>query len=130
MFITDDMLENLVLESNKYATEKTGSCPNFTKAELLTYIWMYYLMGIVRVPKIDDYWSNNLRYEQIASKMSRNRFRLIHGSLHFVDNNIASDEDQLDRVWKLRPWITKLNLNFSVISCDEFQSVDKIMVPF
>ena len=130
MFITDDMLENLVLESNKYATEKTGSCPNFTKAELLTYIGIYYLMGIVRVPKIDDYWSNNLRYEQIASKMSRNRFRLIHRSLHFVDNNIASDEDKLDRVWKLRPWITKLNLNFSVISCEEFQSVDEIMVPF
>ena len=27
MFLTDDMIENLVLESNKYATEKTGSCP-------------------------------------------------------------------------------------------------------
>ena len=71
------------------------------KAELLTHIGMYYLMGIVRVPKIDDYWSNNLRYEQIACKMSRNRFRLIHRSLHLVDNNIASDEDKLDQVWKL-----------------------------
>ena len=34
MFLTDDMIENLVLQSNKYATEKTGLCPNFTKAEL------------------------------------------------------------------------------------------------
>ena len=109
---------------------KQAHVPNFTKAELLTYIGMYYLMGIVRVPKIDDYWSNNLRYEQIASKMSCNRFCLIHRSLHFVDNNIASDEDKFDRVWKLLLWITKLNLNFSVISCEEFQSVDEIMVPF
>ena len=30
MFLTDDMLENLVVESNKYATEKIGSCSNFT----------------------------------------------------------------------------------------------------
>ena len=31
MFIMDEVLENLVLESNKYAAEKTGSYPNFTK---------------------------------------------------------------------------------------------------
>jgi hypothetical protein len=54
MFLTDDMIENLVVESNKYATEKTGSCPNFTKAELRIYFGIYYLMGIVRLSKIDD----------------------------------------------------------------------------
>ena len=55
MFLTNDMVENLVTESNKYATEKTGVCPNFTKEELQTYIGIYYMMGIVRLPKIDDY---------------------------------------------------------------------------
>lgn len=101
------MIENLVLHSYKYATEKTGSCPNITKAELQTYFGIYYLMEIVRLPKINDYWRNDLRYGQIANKMSRNRFRLIHRSLHFVDNNVTSDEDKLHRVWKLRPWIKK-----------------------
>lgn len=84
MFLTDDMIENLVVESNKYATEKTGSCPNFTKAELRIYFGIYYLMGIVRLPKIDDYWRSDLRYGQIAEKMSRNRFRLIHRTLLFL----------------------------------------------
>jgi hypothetical protein len=65
MFLTDDMIENLVEESNKYATEKTGLCPNFTKAEMTTYFGIYYLMGIVRLPKIDDYWRSDLRYSQI-----------------------------------------------------------------
>jgi hypothetical protein len=108
MFLTDDMIENLVLESNKYATEKTGSCPNST----------------------NDYWRSDLRYGQIADKMSRNRFRLIHRTLHFVDNNMTSDEDKLDHVWKLWPWIQKLQANFSIVSCDEFQSVDEIIVTF
>ncbi len=71
MFLTDDMIENLLLQSNKYATEKTGLCPNFTKAELQTYFGIYYLMGIVRLPKIDDYWRSDLWYGQIADKMSR-----------------------------------------------------------
>ena len=108
MFLTDNMIDNLVEESNKYATEKTGSCPNFTKAEMTTYFGIYYLMGIVRLPKIDDYWRSDLRYSQIADKMSRNRFKLIHRTLHFVDNNTTSDQTKLDRVWKLRPWIEQL----------------------
>ena len=86
-------------------------------------------MGIVRLPKINDYLRNDLRYAQIAEKMSRNRFRLIHRTLHFFDNT-TSDETKLDRVWKLRPWIEKLNKNCSVIICEEFQSVDEIMAPF
>jgi hypothetical protein len=104
MFLTDDMIENLVLESNKYATEKTGLCPNFTKAELRTYFGMYYMIGIVRLSKIDDYWGSDLRYGQIA--------------------------DKIDCVWKQQPWIQKLQGNFSIVSCDEFQSVDEIMVAF
>ena len=62
--------------------------------------------------------------------MSRNRFCLIHRTLELVDNNTTSDKTKLDRVWTLRPWIEKLNKNFSVISCEEFQSVYEIVVPF
>ncbi len=72
MFLTDDMIENLVLQSNKYATENTGLCLNFTKAELQTYFGMYYLMGIVRLLKIDDYRRSDLWYRQITYKMSHN----------------------------------------------------------
>ena len=61
--------------------------------------------------------------------MSRNRFPLIHRSLHFVDNNTISAEEMVDCVWKLRPCIEKPQANFYV-SCDECQSVDEIMVPF
>jgi hypothetical protein len=64
MFLTDDMIDNLVEESNKYATEKTGSCPNFTKTEMTTYVGIYYLMGIVRLPKIGNYWRSDLWYGQ------------------------------------------------------------------
>lgn len=54
MFLTDNMLQNVVFETNKYATEKTGTCPNFMKAELETYIGIYYMMGIIRFAK--DWW--------------------------------------------------------------------------
>jgi hypothetical protein len=103
MFLTDDMIENLVLESNKYATETTESCPNFTKTEL------YYLMGIVRLQNIDDYWRFDLRYAQIADRMSHNK---------------------LHSVWQLRPWIENLQTNSLTVSPDDYQLVDEIMVSF
>ncbi|CAB4001872.1 Hypothetical predicted protein [Paramuricea clavata] len=59
MFLTDYIIDNLVEESNKHATEKTGSCPNFTKTEMTAYVGIYYLMGIVRLPKIDNYWRSD-----------------------------------------------------------------------
>ena len=62
--------------------------------------------------------------------MLRNRFYLIHRNLHLVDNNLATDEEKSDRVWKLRPWINSLRSNFAAVSCDENQSVDEIMVAF
>jgi hypothetical protein len=92
MFLTDDMIGNLVEESNKYATKKTGSCPNFGKAEMTTYFGIYYWLGMIRLPQIYDYWGSDLRYSQIADKMSRNRFKLIHRTLHFVDNNATSNK--------------------------------------
>ena len=49
---------------------------------------------------------------------------------HFVDNNRVTDDDKLDRVWKLQPWIKQLRTNFSLVSCGEYQSIDEIMVAF
>ena len=60
MFLTDDMLENLVFESNKYGTEKNGNSPNNTNEELETFIGIYFLMGIIKMPNIEDYWSSSL----------------------------------------------------------------------
>ena len=124
------MIDNSVEESNKYATEKTGSCPNFTKAEMTAYFGIYYLMGIVRLPKIDDYWSD-LRYSQIADKMSRNRFKLIHRTLHFVDNNTTSDQIKLDRAWKLRPWngLSNCNRTFRLSAAMNFSPLMKSWCP-
>ena len=59
-------------------------------------------MGIIKMCNIEDYWNSSLHCAPIADKMSRNRFQTIHRILHFVDNNRVTDDDKLDRVWKLR----------------------------
>ena len=129
-FVTDDMISNIVTETNKYATEKNGKAWNFTAKEIEIYIGIYFLMGLVNMPKLDDYWKSELRYSNIADNMGRNRFQKLHSFLHFVDNNLISDTEKADRVWKLRPWLDALCGNFRKVSSPEFQCVDEIMVPF
>ena len=70
------------------------------------------MVGIVQLPKVDDYWRSDLRYVQIAEKMLHNRFQLIHQTLHFVDNNTISADEKLDRVWKLRLGLKRSKLTF------------------
>ena len=57
MFLTNYMIGNLVLESNKccMAPKRLGHVQTLSKQRLQTYIGIYNLMGNVRLPRIDDY---------------------------------------------------------------------------
>lgn len=54
-------------------------------------------MGIVKVPKLCDYWSNDDMVGQnyVKNKMSRNRFEMLLRMLHFADNNSSDKSDRL-----------------------------------
>lgn len=69
------MIQSTVTETNKYGKEKTGCMLNFTKAETEVFIGLYYFMGLVKMPKVADYWKTGIRYSPIADNMSRNRFQ-------------------------------------------------------
>jgi len=131
-FVTDEMIELVATESNKYGIVKKGQNFQFTAKEIETYLGLYLYMGLVKMPAVSCYWQNDLRYFPIADSMSRNRFYSIQSTIHFVDNNLATeDEKTADRIWKLRPWIESIRKNFVAVSNDnENQSVDEIMVAF
>ena len=88
-------------------------------------------MGLVRMPNSRMYWENDTRYAPVADIMSRNRFLTILSHLHFV-NNLSATEDQTqgDKLWKIRPWLTKVRENCLKLVPEEFNSIDEQMVPF
>ncbi len=69
------------------------------------------MYGLVSIPDIKDYWSDNPIYhsEFISRAMSRNRFLDILHSLHLADN---STPDPNDALWKISPIIQILNKSF------------------
>ena len=124
-FITDEMLQSVADETNRYCVEKDGRSINTSRQELEKLIGMFYYM-----PSLRSYWESELRYEAVAKVMSRDHFLKLVTELHFVDNNAITDEEKLDKLWKLRPWFEALRQNFSQIPPKEFQSIYKIIIPF
>ncbi|KAG1657429.1 Peroxisome assembly protein 12 [Nymphon striatum] len=60
-FITDDMLEIVVQQSNEYSMEKNGTLAKLTFKELQLVIGMYLHMGLVKMPGVRMYWENATR---------------------------------------------------------------------
>ncbi len=100
------------------------------------YIGFGILMGINKLPSIDDYWRKHdvYYYRPIASRITRERFRAIRRYIHFVDNNDTMPPqgiEKRDRLAKIRPV-----LNYVTRRCREVYqperdfSVDEAMVKF
>ena len=130
-FIDSEMIEQLTEQTNIYAFQQTGKSLAVTQKELEQVIGMYFGMGLVRMPNSRMYWENDTRYAPVAYIMSRNRFLTILSHLHFV-NNFSATEDQTqgDKLWKIRPWLTKFRENCLKLVPEEFNSIDEQMVPF
>ena len=131
LFVNKDMLSNLAENTNIYAMQKSGKELGVTAKELQQVIGMFFRMGLTKMPCSRMYWEKDTRYEQVADIMSRNRFLEILAHLHFVDNLTATEEQKKsDKLWKIRPWLTKFRENCLKLLPEEFNSIDEQMVPF
>ena len=68
-------------------------------------------MGLVKLPAIHQYWSNDPAYIQTFPKkvMPRNRFELSLRMPHFVDNQNSNVSNHL---FKIQPIIDTLETNY------------------
>ena len=141
-FFTEELLEGIVHETNRYAaqylaTHQPHDTPgwNTNVEELRAYLGFMILMGINELPEIRDYWSRDpcLHYSPIASRISRNRFEEISRYLHFVDNDLlpARGEAGYHQLQKILPVITAINkacLQNYRPHCEN--SIDEAIIPF
>lgn len=141
LFFTDYILEMIVEETNKYATQciKNSSSSSrihqkawqsVTKDEVNTFIGILLIMGVVQLPEIRLYWSNNDMYAnaRIKKAMKRDRFLSILKFLHFADNTTVRTED---RLYKIRNIIETIVDSFkSSIRPGKNIVIDESMVPW
>ncbi|KAF9413689.1 hypothetical protein HW555_008135 [Spodoptera exigua] len=98
-FFSEDVINIIIENTNLYAVQRNLKSINLTRDELLDFIAINLLMGVVKMPSYRDYWKKDLRYNLIADVMSLKRYEQIRQFLHFVDNS----QQNGDRYFKVRP---------------------------
>lgn len=130
-FMTDQILEYVVKESNDYASQKEPPIDlQLTKGELLKYIGSVLYMSCVKIPNTRLYWSSDVGQEPIKRAFCVNRWEKIKNNLHFADNLAARSRNDpgYDRIFKIRPFLDAVRERFTSIPMEENLCVDEQMI--
>lgn len=131
LVLISDTLDNIVYQSNLYATQR-GKILNLKKEELLAFIGMNFYMGYNTRPSWTDHYSSapDLNNPLICKTMPRDRFAAIVSHLHCNDNT-KMDSNCKDKLYKIRPFIDALNKKFQDCYYGTRElSVDESMIKF
>lgn len=126
-FFTEEIIDNIVMHTNLYSLQEKDRSIKVTKEEILDFLAINLLMGIVAMPSYKDYWKTNFRYAQVADIMPLKRFQQIRRFIHFADNNNADIED---RYYKLRPVIERIRAQCLSVEEENAFSIDEMVMPY
>lgn len=142
LFLTRDILEIIVDQTNLYATQtlladsnvaphaRTHAWYPVTVDEMVKFLALLGWMGLVKLPAIKDYWRIHKLYGIPLARtvMPRNRFELILKYLHFSDNCQANTED---RLYKIKCVLDKFIENYQkVYTPGQNICVDESLIPW
>lgn len=142
MFLTNDILELIVDQTNLFATQyllnndisrgsRTHAWTPVDKAEIYRFLALIGWMGLVKLPAIRDYWRSDNLYSVPLAKtiMPRNKFELILKFIHFSDNEDL--ENGQDRLYKLRNVMNKFIYNYQqVYTPGQKVCIDESLIPW
>lgn len=141
-FVDNEIIEEMVNQTNLYATQVLCDANDIKsdsrlhrwvptdKKEIIQFIGIVAYMGLVKMPSLEKYWSNDDLYKNciIPRIMPRNRFQLLLRMWHFSDNASCPEGDRLHKV---KPLIEKLVKNFQNVYTPGRQfCIDESIIPF
>ena len=125
----NELLEIIVTETKRHATQK-GHNFETTKDELKAFLGINLIMGINKLPSLEDYWSTSkfIRNEKIQNVMARTRFQSILQNLLFSSNG---NDGKTGKSYKINPAIKHLNQVFGEsLTNSPSQSIDEHLSRF
>lgn len=140
--VPDEIFEMVADCTNSYAIKKIVETDTASKsarvrewkptctAEMKNFFGLIIYMGIVKLPKISDYWSQDaiLRQNFPRTIMSRNRFELLLQMLHFSQQD---EENKSNRLYRIEKLLEIVNKNFQKnYTPSEEICIDESVVPF
>lgn len=130
-YIDADLMRLLSDCTNATSLAKTGRSLNTSVDEIYHFFGAAILMSCVHYPKTRMVWSNALGIPAISDVMSRDRFFKLSSNLKVVvDNNVPGDERQIDKLWKVRPFLNRILEGCRLQARPECVSITERMIPF
>lgn len=142
LFITDELLDLIVTETNKYAQQvidgvqltrrsRLHAWKGTSRDEIRKFIGLLIYMGLIPKPEISLYWSKSKLYVDrlVPEILTREKFELLLRFIHFSDNACAFP--QQDKLHKIRPLINIFNKQYQATYMPGSDLIiDESMVPF
>lgn len=123
LFVDDAVMDLIVHETNRYFVycggftnlspfSRARRWKDTTSQELHIFLALTLLMPLVKKHAIRDYWKkDSMTFLPVFPRyMSRDRYQLLLGFLHFADN---TTQDKNDSLCKIRELFTMMNANFT-----------------
>lgn len=138
LFITDDMMDNIVTETNRRAQQliqlvqlkrrsRLKDWVDATRDELKVLLGIFIYQGIIQKPEIELYWSTKplLETPYVRKIMTEKRFNLLLKCLHFSDNNLVPNftSSAQKSFWKIKKFFDALIERFSTVYIPEAEVV-------
>ena len=107
LFFDEEILNLIVEETNRYASEKNRSLI-VDKNDIKCFIGLLVLSGYLAPARRRLFWENatDTHHALVANAMRRDKFEAIFTNFHLADNNCLDDTDKFAKV---RPLIKLLN---------------------
>ena len=144
LFFDGDVIDLFVEQTNANQHRKKAAQPHqyktpwtdTTSREIKAFFGIAISMGIVRLPKLRDYWRQKqwlFRMTSFAEVMPRDRFLQIYRYLHVSDDThfIPRGAANHDPLFKVRPLLDLLQTRFRTLYRPARDiSIDESMIPY
>ena len=137
LFFTNEVWELLVEMTNKYAKSKvTQGWKETDVAEMKAFFGLILAMGLLRLPKMKDYWQKTnwvLHVKSFGEVMARNQFMQLYRFLHVADNDkfVPRGDNGYDPLFKICPFLDILSRQFrNIYKPGQDICIDERLIPY
>ncbi|XP_023241131.1 piggyBac transposable element-derived protein 4-like [Centruroides sculpturatus] len=138
--MNERVIEHITQQTNIYAAQSLAGktmtkCSKLrlwkdtSTGEIKKFLGLLLWMGLVKYPKLADYWSTKKIYKNYVASptTSRNRFESLLSMWHFSNN----EESNGDRIYKINPLKDLLEALYKYYNIPgEYLCIDETIVPF
>ncbi|XP_037937390.1 uncharacterized protein LOC119670695 [Teleopsis dalmanni] len=130
LFFDKEVVELIITESKKYASQNNVTTNILDERLLNRFIGFLLFSGYHKLPEIEHYWrqQNDFGIPIVKEARTRNEFRHVKRFLHIADNNSLDSNDRFAKVTPLIALVNKKFMQFGVFH--EYLSIDEQMVPY